>query len=305
MPEKLQKEVESWGSDKPKLSKVQLEVLLYLTRDFLTPLQISIRRKKSISSVYKIIDKLKEKGVYSSNTKKLHNIDSTFTPFINGIRLHGQEYNIQILYKDKRYLDLLNAGNIIEYDGNTIRLYKDSIEVYGGHSFYGEDVQSATSKSMYYWNHFIVKLENKLHLILHKPLVNNIKLVNSHYADINNGIARECKVTGDKIRIFTRDDGKLWFLIDNSFNLHEAETVHPDSSKFDMEKVKAYFNDIRDNKINLPSETKEAILGMTYIINELAISQLNASRQIELLLSLLVPKAQKPTDTSFKPDYFG
>ena len=39
----------------------------------------------------------------------------------------------------------------------------------------------------------------------------NIRMVNSHYAEINNELSKECEKKGYKIRIHGTDDGKLWF----------------------------------------------------------------------------------------------
>jgi hypothetical protein len=36
-----------------------------------------------------------------------------------------------------------------------------------------------------------------------------------------------------------------WFIIDNSFNLHEAETIHPGTADQDNLKVQAFFNGIK------------------------------------------------------------
>ena len=88
--------------------------------------------------------------------------------------------------------------------------------------------------------------------------------MNYHYAETNNELAQECEKKAYKVRVYTTSDSKLWFLIDNSFNLHEAETVHPETAKEDMGNiVKPFFNDLRDNKPPLPSE-------MWVILSELA-----------------------------------
>ena len=84
----------------------------------------------------------------------------------------------------------------------------------------------------------------------------NIKLVNSHYAEVNNEFAKEYNEKKVKLHIYTTDDSRLWFTIDHSFNLDEAEFLHPETAKPDITKVKAVFNDIRDKPIYLPSETK-------------------------------------------------
>ncbi len=243
-----------------KLSKEQEDVLYLLTNEFLTPKKIAIRRNTSFQAAYKTIKKLKEKGALNNRLEGVEKIEGTFQPPTNQIRLHAQEFNIKLLFKDQRYNELLDKSNIEYIDGNTIKLYSNSIEIYSAHIFMGEDVQSATSKSIHYWNRFFIKLEDYFNVILMKNRYQNIKLVKAHYSEINNELAKDYEVKGDKIKIFTRDDGKLWFLIDNSFNLHEIETVHPKTSKQDMgDVIKPYFNDLRENKHFLPSEVVNMI----------------------------------------------
>jgi DNA-binding CsgD family transcriptional regulator len=231
----------------PRLTSKQSEVLYLLTKEFLTPKQISIRRKTKIRTVQAIIKKLKDLGVINNAFKEVRFIEPTdaLSKKNNLIRLHGEEWNIIILYKDERYKQLLEKSNFLDVDGNTIRLSRDSVEVYSGKSFYADEVSKVTFKAFDYWTNFFVKLGNQLNIILLKSKVQNIKRVNAHYSEVGNELSKEANDKGEKIRIYTRDDGKLWFTIDNSFNLHEAECLHPKTSKDDMELVHGAFNDIR------------------------------------------------------------
>lgn len=286
-----------------KLTQKDKDVLYYITEEFLTPKQIALRRKTSVQAIYKTIKKLKDNGVLDKYNKVVENTGITFKPLPkNGIRLHRIELNIKILYKDQRYKNILSKTNTLEIDGNTIRIYNDSIEAYVNKSFFAENVDKATVKSSNYISKLIRLLENDLKVILLKNRSQNIRIVNQHYAEINNGIAKECERTGDKIRVYGKEDGKLWFLIDNSFNLHEAETVHPKEAKQDMDKVKAVFNDIRDNKIHLPSEVKVVIDSILTVLNEVAVAQLN---QTNIIKSLLPKKEEVNIIPDDSPDYFG
>ena len=199
------------GQVHPKITKTEADVLHLLTEEFLTPRQASIRRKKSKQAIYKTIQNLKKKGYLTSTYKKVDFSRITSQPR-RQIRLHRQEFNIKIIFKDHRYERIRdNNKKVIIVDGNTIRLYRDSVEVYSGHSFFGSDVQKATARSFEYWNRFFVRLENDLNVILVKSRKQNITLVNQHYAEVDNELAVECEKKAEKIRIFTRDDGKLWF----------------------------------------------------------------------------------------------
>lgn len=247
------------GRTPSNLTPSEKELLHLISEEFLTPKQIAIRRKCKRRVVYKHLASLKKKGVINAAYQVVHKFGGTCAPSsapipmqqhakggaVHEKRLHGQEFNAGILYRDERYKE--KAGQIIFIDGNTVRCYRDSIEVYSGQSFFADDIQKATAKSMEYWTRFFVRLENDLKVILVKPRAQNIKLVNQHYAEIGNELATDCEMKGDKIRIYAKEDGKLWFTIDNSFNLREAETLHPHTAKEDMGKVVKHFNDMRDN----------------------------------------------------------
>lgn len=272
----------------PKLTTAQTEILYYLTKEFLTPKQIAIRRKTKIRVVQAQIKKLKDLGVINNAFREVRILTPTNALFPkNMIRLHGEEWNINILYKDERYKDLLNKSNFIDNDGNTIRLSKDSVEVYSGKSFYADDVSKATYKSFEYWNHFFNRLGNQLNIILIKPNVQNIKRVNAHYSEVNNELAKDVEEKGERIRVYTRDDGKLWFLIDNSFNLHEAETVHPQTSKEDMGLVKDMFNDVRNGEW---SDLKTIVKEMTTVYNTNIVLHLDTLKKMQDTLKKIEEK---------------
>jgi hypothetical protein len=100
-----------------------------------------------------------------------------------------------------------------------------------------------------------------LSIVILKPGFSNINLVNCHIAQVGNELAKE--VNKEQIKVYTLDDGKLWLVIDNSFNLHELETLHPKTALPDMRDIVApYFNDMRQNPHYLPSSTKAYIDGL-------------------------------------------
>jgi len=278
------------------LTKTETEILHLLLNEYLSPKKIAIRRGVSQQAVSKVIVKLKEKGALKQSFQRVVDFQPTLTTKNNQIRLHGQEFNIKIIYKDQRYKNILNKCNLINVDGNQIKLYNDSVELYSGKSFFADDVQKATSKSFNYWNSLFIKLENRLKVVLIKPFKQNIRLVNAHYSEINNELSKDCNIKSEKIRCYTKEDGKLWFLIDNSFNLHEAECIHPRESKQDMEKVKAHFEDIRE-KDHIPlSRISEYMADTTKQINEIS----HGLNSIVDFLKLSIPNGKKDME---KPEY--
>ena len=280
-----------------ELTETEKEVLILLTKEFLTPKQVALRRETSKQATYEIIRNLKKKGVITRQYANLYYFQCGSKESKGKIRLHGQEFNIKILFKDHRYKEILKKCNTIDNDGCTIRLYRNSVEIYANKSFWGETAQRATAESMRYWQRFFIKLENDLKIILVKHRSQNIKLVKAHYANINDPIAKQPEA--DNIKIYAKEDGKLWFQIDNSLNLHEGETQHPETAKEDMQEVIIPFlQDLRDSKLVMSDVVKLIQLSIE-------MQQVN-TLQIKSIIEMLTPvKSLNGTNNQEKPYYVG
>ena len=66
---------------------------------------------------------------------------------------------------------------------------------------------------------------------------------------IKNCLAIQCNKKGEKLRV-TNEDG-LWFTIDNSFNLEEAETLHPKTALLDSLGIQKYFNEHKETNFQV------------------------------------------------------
>lgn len=266
------------------------EVLNMLTIDFLTPQEIASRRKTSVRAVYKVISKLKEKGLFDTGFNQV-NLSRSTEPFSEPLRrqqrLHGQEFNIKIIQKSEKYALSRKNANLVYIDGNTIRLYQDSIEIYSAQSFFEKDEQRATAVSLIYWERFFARLEHEFGVVLIKPRVQNIKLVNQHFGETNSEMAEDMLARKQKIRIKTEDDGKIWFTIDNSWNLGEMETLHPETSKQDMAQVQKYVNDWRHRDPPTNSELATHIMSVTqnqeHFANQMVFLDQNLKTHFEVL----------------------
>ena len=288
------------GECHKKITKTQEKIKIFLTEEFLTPKQVATRINTSNSNIYKHIRKVKERGHLDKNyteQKKVHKNECTDTsktpsfpleniPYIseekslNEIRLHGQEFNVRILYQDHKYEKIKKKTNLIDIDGNTIKLNEKSIEIYCGHSFYANDSNKATYKSMNYLSRLFRKIEHDLKIVISKPRAQNVKIVNHHYAEINNEIAKEFNVNKEKLHIYCKNDGKLWLTIDNSFNLNEIETQHPETAQPDMNAIKPHLEAMRDpHTPNLKELSK--------VINELAKQNTETAIGLNSLIKLM------------------
>ena len=276
------------GQGFSKISKVQSETLRLLTEEFLTINKIAIRRGVSDKAVYQTVQQLRKKGLLSKGYKSLENIQSTIQGNAR-FRLHGLEFNIQILHLSELYRKVRAKANHIIFDGNTVRLYNKSIEVYCSKSFFGDSVQKVTVDSSKYINRLFLRLENEFKIIIVKDRVQNIKIVQAHYSEVNNGLAKDCNVNKDKINVYA-SDGRLWFLIDNSFNLNEAETVNPKTSKSDMETVVSpFFNDLRDNELVTMSQIKKMLF---VIVKENKETVIGLNTVVQLLKNQMQPMSE-------------
>lgn len=288
-----------------KLSKEQQEVLYLLTKEFLTPKQVTIRRQTSTTATYNILNKLREKGVIDSKFKGVEKNRMHYsTPPKNQIRLHAQEFNINLLFKDERYKELKIKSNIVNIDGNTIKLNRNSIEVYSGASFYGKTANKAYSKSVLYFKRLFLKIENDLKIIILKDRKNNIKEVYSEYSETNNELSEDMEKKAEKIKVLAKEDKKTWLKVDNSFNLHEMETCHPETSKGDMQNVVSpVFNDLRDNYTDREVPVISDILK---VIKELANNNKETAIGLNAVVELMKPKKEEPlSKPKGRPDYIG
>lgn len=270
--------------------------------------QIAIKRETSNKAVYKIIKKLKEKGYLSGGVekglKKSEPLRRVSKVSKNMIRLHGQEFNIKIISKSNYYRNLIMKTNMLEIDGHTIRLYRDSIEIYAKKDFIAETAHRATAISIQYWDRFLIKLENEFKVVLKLNRHQNISQVNAHYAETNNELAEDSIEKEYKIKIYTTEDGKLWFQADDSLHLKEGETLHPETGKRDMDEVVAlHLNDWRDNKPPTLSQMM-ILLKEQAKINKDTAAGLNAT--VTFLKSQIPEqiKKEKPLKKD-KPEYIG
>jgi len=210
--------------------------------------QIASRRGCSVQAVYKIINKAKDKGVENIGFKKRGGgrvLPQNFKPFSKSyIRLHGMQFSIRLIMKKPFYDKVRRRGDWVVVDSHKVRLSSDSLDVYqdSDSSFYGVDESVVTDEAFNYWDRFFLKLENRFKIVIVKDQYQNIRLVKSHYARINDGVAKKVNTDKKKVEVYA-EDGKLRFVIDNSLGFNESETVHVNSNKEDMCVYREHIND--------------------------------------------------------------
>lgn len=255
-----------------ELTQKEKEVLNLLLNEFLTPREIALRRQTSRQTIYKTLKKLKKMGLISGTSLQGYRglskngigrqpLSTPTTKLRNNfIRLHREEWNVKIIAKSLKYS--INIGKITKIDGNTVRFYKNSLEIYISKEFIGEDTTRVDFLSLNYITKILVKLENLYNILLLKERSENIKRVYGHYADLNNGIAKERREKKKRLAIYSKIDGKLRLHTDYSNMVDEMETEHPETAKEDMDTVKNYITDILENDHLIPSENKKLLIAV-------------------------------------------
>jgi DNA-binding CsgD family transcriptional regulator len=306
------------GGSPPKLTSAESEVLYLLTKEFLTVQQVAIRRKTTTRAVYNIRKRLIEKGVLNIVNQaispveiKVHKTGGVSNEYEHPIRLHGEQYHIKIIQCDDRYRKLVSQGSKkIEIEGNTIMCYRNTVEIYSNSSFFGKSPNECDSKALSYWSRFIVRLEQEIKCILMKRSHMNISRVKAEYAETNNEIAKTAIKEHDKVRV-VGEDGKVWLIVDNSFNFNECETVHPKNSKQDMQDtVQPFFNDLRENEYIPLSELSQIMTKMSKNLNELTHAVKANAMTINTLLKMMGSSGSDQqlhtsTQREKRPDYLG
>lgn len=264
-----------------------------LFKEFLTIEQVANRRQTSKAAVYKTLKKLKEKGAISGSQRGgLKNRRVCLRGGLkNSIRLHGIAYKYTFL-PSASYNRILSQRNIIRIDKNTIKLYPNSMLIYLSQSFLGKDTQDADIQLEQYRQQLNTQLEDNL----------NIKITQehrfaAHYSETNNGLAKDANENKKPIKI-KGEDGKTWLITDNSFKLEELETIHPELAKDDMDKIKPFFDDIRQNPIRLSE-----ILSVIKLIAEQNKETATGLNAVVTLIKGSEPKEDKNARNKTIPDY--
>jgi hypothetical protein len=213
------------GGSSP-ISTAQKEILAMLTGDSpLTIPQIAQRRQTSIQAVYKVVWKLKKQGLLEGGS--FRGFKSGADLRSRGVEkwsLHAQRFIIPIVdfttqYAQQQYLARIgNSG--VSFRGNTIKLRRDSIEIYSTTHFRGSTLDNCEGASGNHWNFFIEALQGKYGVSLDR---NNIRETYCEIAMLENGIAHRQNVAKDRIWYFDPETHRLWLKTDKSFKGNDLE----------------------------------------------------------------------------------
>lgn len=151
-------------------------------------------------------------------------------------------------------------GEKAEINKSKVHFYKKSIVVnFDERSFFAETAKESKSYALKEFLRIVKKLERMFN---NSPLSQfgryKIKITRQHYALIRNALAKQYINENKKLEVYTARG--LWLLIDDSFNLEELETVHPDSAEKDNKQVQEHFNNIKETPLEVIKELKPIVV---------------------------------------------
>jgi len=223
-------------------------------------------KKCSIGNIGKIVKKSSGVTKPDKAHSKIFTIDSVrghaFQFILKIPKLRNWNRRREYLNKNKiKYKEVGSnwQGERIIIENHKIWLTPISIVVYFPNfkSFMGKVAQDTKNYAIYEFKRIISKIETLLKVSFRISNNYKFKVSRQHYALIKNSLARQYDKEGNKLFCYTEQG--LWFIIDNSYNLHEAETVHPKTALTDNEKVQNWFNGLKETPI-----TPKQILQMQY-----------------------------------------
>lgn len=278
--------------------------------------------KKKVKKSRKVsMSKVKENKIFTSSKKIIRGHGFVFSLDLE--KLPKIPYwQSRKKFMESRKIDFKNIwknrdGEQIIYKGHKIWLTNKKITIYTpkGLSYFGESAEDSQKNAIYDVHSLLKYIENLFNISLSIRGKYSIDIVRQHYGKVNDDLAKDYSKRKDKLEV--KQEGKTWLLIDNSFNLHELETVDNLRSKDDMDnKIVPFFNDLRDNKVMLPSEVQATLNILISQMTEMAKAQTNTQHQVEAFIKsmsvLFAVNKNQPqpdngsnTDPGNIPDYIG
>ena len=239
------------------LTKVQREVLHYLTVLKLSPKEILSRRGGTPQNLGQIIKKLGKKGYLDDQNKNAFIKGGVPSVLKAKWRYHALQFIVRPYYFYPRYKRTREqSGNYgINYGDWVFRLHDDMVEVYLKEFVDFADVSKyeAIDKARASFNKYVSRAAEKYGFEYVKDQKVNIKLVKHHLACSGSGVAKARK-DARYAQLCSYRDGKVFFTFDASRGLREHEYVHPDRAVSDSEKLEPVFNSYVNNDCMMPHE---------------------------------------------------
>ncbi|MFH1592173.1 MAG: helix-turn-helix domain-containing protein [Candidatus Woesearchaeota archaeon] len=217
--------------------------------------------KKIGYGVWEILKEFDQKELQKTTRVAHNNWGSKFEVLKEGqVRGHAFQFKLQVpdrlrnWEKRKEILStrdikfeplnhLFGGGQSLEIKGRKIHLTNNSVIIYEKESYIADLAKDAKSMAICHFFNLVRKLEKQLKADFSIHGQYKFRVTRQHYALVKNALAKQYDEKGNKLEVYSGNG--LWFIIDNSYNLHEAETVHPRDADIDNEKVQDFFNSLK------------------------------------------------------------
>ena len=171
--------------------------------------------------------------------------------------------------------------------------------------FYAESEQKALWKSLSFWNDILLKLEDRLGILIFKKGAQAFEFLYQEWETQDSAVAVDAEKKGHIWRVFHSDDGKLRLSVDWSEGTPNHETHHKRDSHVDSVVFEKHVNSILDN----PQAPTFAEL--TNMVREIAVVNKETAQGLQIIVEVLktqFPKREQEVNDIFegvRPDYFG
>jgi hypothetical protein len=124
-----------------------------------------------------------------------------------------------------------------------VHLTNSSVIIYEKESYIADLAKDAKSNAINHFFRLVRGLERHLKADFSTCGQYKFRVTRQHYALIKNALAKQYDEKGQRLELYAANG--IWFVIDNSYNLKEAETVNPKDADIDNEKVQNFFNSLK------------------------------------------------------------
>jgi hypothetical protein len=230
--------------------------------------QQEITKKRTARTPYvakeHVVSEVQKKGEsITQDSVRAHAFTFTLqiSPDLRNWTNEKREYFLESKEIPYKSLGIIGGGQRLIIEGRKTWLTNKSVVIYDTGSYFAEKAIEAKSEAVQSFLSIVKKLERLLHVELTIGNDYKFKVSRQHYALMKNALAKQYNSEGKILEVRSEGDNSLWFLIDNSFNLYEAETVHPDTAMPDNQKMQNFFNGVKNTGIT-PEFILEAMNGI-------------------------------------------
>jgi DNA-binding transcriptional ArsR family regulator len=167
-----------------------------------------------------------------------------------------------------KHLKIGGEGQRIIVKDRKVWLLDKSIIIYDTASYFAEAALEAKQTALATHLGIIKHIERLLHTSFLSGSDYKFKVSSQHYALIYNALAKQYNTSGERLEVRTAKG--TWFIIDDSYSMDEAETIHPKTAMTDNRKVQNFFNGLKDIPATqgAPSYTPASVLQMIAGVTE-------------------------------------